>query len=179
MQGRDVTDLPAPRSLRLARLLCLTALVTVLVGCEDTSETAVRRRSPCADGTIVSLGNPNSQDRFAAFEVVRGPVWFGVRSWQPGILDPEPYRSVIELGPLDKPPVHDRNGNIPSRTERTLVVDDLWSRSELKPGSYWLLAGGPRAGVEVQTCGAARVRDITEASTSRRAGTPQGASLTP
>lgn len=151
----------------------------MLVGCVDTSETADRQSSPCAGGTVASLGNPNSQDRFASFEVVRGPVWFGVPDWQPGILDLEPYRSVIELGPLDDPPVHDRNGNIPSRTVRTLVVEDLWSRSELKPGRYWLLAGGPGVGVELQTCGPARVRDIKEASTSSRAGTHQGASRMP
>jgi hypothetical protein len=73
-------------------------------------------------------------------------MWFGVPDWQPGILDLEPYRSAIELGPLDDPPVHDRNGNIPSRTVRTLVVEDLWSRSQLKPARYWLLAGSPGVG---------------------------------
>lgn len=161
--------LRSPR--QLARLLCVAALAAVLVGCVDTSETADQRRSPCSDGTVSSLGNPNSQDRFASFEVVRGPVWFGVRDWQPGILDLEPYRSVIELGPLDKPPVPDRNGHIPSRTARTLVVEDLWSRSELKPGSYWLLAGSPGVGVEVQTCGPARVRVIKRASASRGSAT--------
>lgn len=155
----------------------MAALAIVLVGYVDTAETSDRRRAPCADGTVVSLGNPNSQDRFASFEVVRGPVWFGVRDWQPGILEGEPNRSVIELGPLDKPPVHDRNGNIPSRTARTLVVEDLWSRSELKPASYWLLAASPGVGVEVQTCGAARVRVIKRASTSRRSATSRGASV--
>ena len=84
---------------------------------------------------------------------------------------------MLELGPLDEPPVHDSNGNIPSRTTRTQVVEDLWSRSELKPGSYWLLAGSPGAGVELQTCGPARVRAIRQAAISRRADTPRGGSL--
>jgi hypothetical protein len=148
----------------LIRALCAVSMSTVLVGCVDTSESANQRRVPCAGDSVVSLGNPNPLDRPASFEVVRGPVWVGVEGWDPGMLDPSPYRAVIEVGPSDRPPERDKNGNIPSRTGRVVVVDGKWSRLDIEKGRYWLLASSIADTVHLQVCGPARIGAVKPAT---------------
>ena len=91
------------------------------------------------------LGVPDPFDRYASFEVVRGPVWFAVKDWQSnGVVDPRGVRGAFKIGPLEEPPVADANGHFASQSDRVEVAKALWSRLDLAPGNYWLLAPGKR-----------------------------------
>jgi len=151
---------------RLVSATSLVVLLAPLAACnpfEDPETVDARRAKPCADGQVVDLGMPSSNDRWATFEVERGPVWVGVEGWDPGMLDPSPYHAVIEVGPADRPPEPDKNGNIPSRTGRVVVVDGKWSPLDVGKGSYWLLASSIADTVRLQACGEARIGAVTPA----------------
>jgi len=156
-----------------APILCVAAavLLLALAGCaEDNpksngdSDSDNQLTSPCEDGSVQDLGVPNPFDRYAAFEVVEGPVWVAVKDWQTtGVIDPRGQRGFLKVGPLDQPPVADQNGHIASQSDQVEVEESLWSRFDLEPGSYWLLGPGNAGHISIQTCGDATVQDVAPA----------------
>ena len=147
--------------------IAAATLLMMLAGCTD-DEPSKRggdmRKPPCSNGEVHDLGVPNPFDRYASFEVVQGPVWFGVQDWQSGgVIDPRGEQGTLKLGPLGQPPEADSNGHIPSQSDQIVVEKDLWSRLDLTPGSYWLLGPGNAGHISIQTCGEAAVRAVAPA----------------
>lgn len=135
-----------------------------LLGTACTTSDAIRHEDPCPGTAPTSLGEPENLDNsYATFELVAGPVWMTVTTWEPGPATSVPFTVPFFIGPMSAPP-DESDSAVALLAEQVLdVVEDEYTRVDLRPGTYWVLTNSVVGEAAVVACDGGEVGAVDPA----------------
>ncbi len=134
----------------------------LVAGC--TSSDDVRAAEPCPGAQPISLAEPENIDNsYATFEVVSGPVWVTVTTWEPGPATSTPFSAPFFIGPMSAPPDEPDAAVATLADLVTDVVEEQYTQVELEPGAYWVLTNTVVGEAAVVACDDGEIGEVEPA----------------